>query len=51
MTYSHIFEQRKALLKAVRVLSDNGHHALAQQLWDTTISKRQQVLLPGERQR
>lgn len=49
MTYSHIFEQRKALLKAVRVLTSHGHHDLAQQLWDTSITNKTRVLLPGER--
>ena len=49
MTYSQIFEQRKALLHAVRVLTSHGHHALAQQLWDATITNKTRVLLPGER--
>ena len=29
-------EQRKALLAAVKVLTNNGQHALAQQLWDAS---------------
>ena len=49
MTYSQIFEQRKALLQAVRVLTSHGHHDLAQQLWDTSITNKTRVLLPGER--
>ena len=49
MTYSHIFEQRKALLQAVRVLTNHGHHELAQRLWEVNISHTQRrVLLPGE---
>jgi hypothetical protein len=50
MTYSNILEQRKVLLKAVRVLSDSGHPALAQEVWDATINpNKTRVLLPGER--
>ena len=48
MTYSQIFEQRRALLQAVRVLTNHGHHELAQQLWDTAITNKTRVVLPGE---
>ena len=42
-------EQRKALLAAVRILTNNGQHALAQQLWDAS-SKigRCQAVVTGE---
>ena len=38
MSHLTIFEQRKALLQAVRVLTNHGHHQLAQQLWDTALT-------------
>lgn len=50
MQRTTLIEQRKALLQAVRVLTNNGHHALAQQLWDASSSlDHRRVLLPGER--
>ena len=33
--------QRKTLLHAVRVLTNHGHHGLAQQLWDAAGGLRQ----------
>lgn len=36
MTRTPLIEQKRALLNAVRVLTDHGHHVLAQQLWETT---------------
>lgn len=54
MTYyqhskADLIGQRKALLQAVRVLSNHGHHCLAQQLWDASANlKQQRVVLPGE---
>ena len=50
MNKQSLIEQKRALLKAVRVLTNHGHHALAQQLWETTSDlDRRRVLLPGER--
>ena len=44
-----LITQKKALLSAVRVLTDHGHHVLAQQLWDASADlKQRRVLLPGE---
>ena len=36
MTQTTFIEQRKALLAAVRILTNNGQHALAQKLWDAS---------------
>ena len=50
MAYSsRHMEDRKALLAAVRVLTNHGHHALAQQLWEAQL-KPHRTLLPGEYQ-
>ena len=54
MTYYHhpatdLITQRKALLQAVRVLTDHGHHVLAQELWEASANlKTKRVMLPGE---
>ena len=46
---TNTFEQRKALLQAVKLLADNGHLELAQAVWEAETSKKR-VLLPGEHQ-
>ena len=52
MTYpqrSDLLAQKRALLKAVRVLTDHGHHVLAQELWEASANlKTKRVMLPGE---
>lgn len=47
MNNSNLINQKRTLLQAVRVLTDNGHHDLAQAVWDAAIQPRK-VLLPGE---
>ena len=50
MDKQSLISQRKALLRAVWVLMDNGHPELAQQLWEDAsrpLDKRR-VVLPGE---
>ena len=44
---TRLIEDKKALLAAVRVLTNHGHHVLAQQLWEAQL-KPHRVLLPGE---
>ena len=50
VTQTTFIEQRKVLLAAVKILTNNGKHSLAQQLWDAAGGLDQRrVLLPGER--
>lgn len=34
MTPTTLIEQKRALIQAIRVLTANGQHVLAQQLWE-----------------
>ena len=46
-------EDRRIILQAVKALSENGHHRMAQTLWDDAINPysstpQKRVSLPGE---
>ena len=49
VTKTTLVEQRKFLLAAVKVLTNNGKHSLAQQLWDASsqFDRRHQRSLTG----